>query len=46
VALRSLLAQLVDLSYDLFDRSIAAIEDGTQSDGGGLDDSHSGLGVG
>ena len=41
--LHPLLAKLVDLPHDLFDRSLAAIEDGTQLDRGGFNDSHCNL---
>jgi hypothetical protein len=41
--LHPLLAELENLSHDLFDRSLAAIQHGTQLDRGGLNDFHSNL---
>ena len=41
--LHPLLAKLVDLPHDLFDRSLAAVQDGTQLDRGSFDDSHCNL---
>jgi len=41
--LHVLLAQLVDPPHNLLDRSLAAIEDRTQLDRGGFDDSHRNL---
>jgi hypothetical protein len=38
--LHPLLAKLVDLPHDLFDRSLAVIEDRTQLDPGGFDNPH------